>query len=109
MTATASTISSTKWCRTASRNGGRRSRSPSTGDTGRPGFDPGGLGVKLKKGALFLLAMKCAACKGKIETTFLNKALGTVVKDAKGKKHWFCKDCQKDKGKEELLAKKSKS
>jgi len=38
--------------------------------------------------------MKCDICGKKIETTFLNKILGTVVKDAKGKKHNVCKVCQ---------------
>lgn len=47
--------------------------------------------------------MKCAICKEKIEETFLKKLLGTVVKDAKGKKHWVCSACQKGKSKEELL------
>ena len=30
--------------------------------------------------------MKCAVCRNEIETTFLNKIVGTVVKDKKGKK-----------------------
>lgn len=47
--------------------------------------------------------MKCTRCKEKIEETFLNKPLGTVVKDGDGKKHWFCKGCQQGKTKEELL------
>jgi len=38
--------------------------------------------------------MKCEICKNHIETHFLNKILGTVVKDAKGKKHSVCKKCQ---------------
>jgi len=25
---------------------------------------------------------------------YLEKKLGTVVKDTKGKKHWICNDCQ---------------
>jgi hypothetical protein len=40
-------------------------------------------------------AMKCALCSGKIETTFLNKIMGTFVKDAKGKKMTICFECQK--------------
>lgn len=39
--------------------------------------------------------MKCGICKNRIETTFLNKLLGTYVKDAKGKKHTVCFECQK--------------
>jgi len=50
---------------------------------------------------------KCDLCKEKLSTTFLNKVLGTVVKDAKGKKHWICKTCQQGKSKEELLTKLS--
>jgi hypothetical protein len=47
---------------------------------------------------------KCEACAGKVEETFLGKLVGTVVKDAKGKKHTFCAACQRGKGKKELLA-----
>ncbi len=39
--------------------------------------------------------MKCELCKEKIETTFLDKILGTYVKDAKGKKHAVCVHCQR--------------
>jgi len=38
---------------------------------------------------------KCEICKGNIGETFLNKVLGTYVKDEKGKKHLICFDCQK--------------
>ncbi len=48
--------------------------------------------------------MKCALCGKKLEETFLKKPLGTVVKDAKGKQHWICRECQKGKSKDELLA-----
>ena len=49
---------------------------------------------------------KCEVCKGKIEVTFLQKILGTVVKDEKGKKHFVCQNCQKKLGtKEEILNK----
>ena len=48
--------------------------------------------------------MKCENCKEKIEEIFLNKIVGTVIKDEKGKKHYFCSNCQK-LGKEELLKK----
>lgn len=48
--------------------------------------------------------MKCSICKKKIEETFLKKILGTFVKDAKGKKHTICPECQKKhKTKEEIL------
>ena len=40
--------------------------------------------------------MKCEICKNKIVETFLNKPLGTYVKDKKGKKHIVCTDCQKN-------------
>lgn len=39
--------------------------------------------------------MKCERCKAKIATTFLEKAIGTYIKDAKGKKHLICNQCQK--------------
>ena len=48
--------------------------------------------------------MKCEACKSRIETTFLNKLLGTYVKDEKGKKRTICFECQKKfRSKEEIL------
>ncbi|MBW3002117.1 MucR family transcriptional regulator [Candidatus Woesearchaeota archaeon] len=48
--------------------------------------------------------MKCEICKNKIGETFLNKPLGTYVKDEKGKRHIVCFECQKKlKTKEELL------
>ncbi len=49
--------------------------------------------------------MKCEICKEKLEETFLHKPLGTVVKDAKGKKRWVCSACQKGKAKDEILEK----
>ncbi len=48
--------------------------------------------------------MKCEICGKKIGETFLQKILGTYVKDAKGKKHTVCFECQKQfKTKEEIL------
>lgn len=48
--------------------------------------------------------MKCEICKKGINETFLNKAVGTYVKDSKGKKHAVCFECQKRlKTKEEIL------
>lgn len=38
--------------------------------------------------------MKCEICSKKIETTFLKKLIGTIVKDVKGKKHYVCNACQ---------------
>ncbi|MBD3314084.1 hypothetical protein GF345_06590 [Candidatus Woesearchaeota archaeon] len=50
------------------------------------------------------MAKKCDICNTKIESTFLNKLLGTHVKDKKGKKHFICPECQKKYGsKEEML------
>lgn len=40
--------------------------------------------------------MKCSLCKSKVEITFLDKVLGTYVKDAKGKKHVVCVHCQRE-------------
>ncbi|MBD3318519.1 hypothetical protein GF342_01275 [Candidatus Woesearchaeota archaeon] len=39
--------------------------------------------------------MKCEICKSTIGETFLKKILGTYLKDAKGKKHIVCFECQK--------------
>lgn len=39
--------------------------------------------------------MNCEICKNKIKSTFLEKMLGTIVKDEKGKKHSICFECQK--------------
>jgi hypothetical protein len=48
--------------------------------------------------------MKCEACKKNIEQTFLNKIIGTYVKDQKGKLHTICFECQKKfETKEEIL------
>jgi len=38
---------------------------------------------------------KCEICTKKIESTFLEKIIGTYVKDMKGKKHAVCHSCQK--------------
>lgn len=48
--------------------------------------------------------MKCEICKQKIHEIFLNKPIGTVVKDEKGKKHNICNECQrKFSSKQEIL------
>lgn len=50
--------------------------------------------------------MKCEICKSKIDETFLEKPIGTYIKDEKGKKHTICSSCQKKfKTKEEILTK----
>ena len=47
---------------------------------------------------------KCAICKSTLGETFLKKVIGGTVKDAKGKKHIVCNNCQsKFTQKEELL------
>jgi hypothetical protein len=38
---------------------------------------------------------KCSICGRKIEVTFLNKIIGTQIKDKKGKLHAICFECQK--------------
>jgi hypothetical protein len=38
---------------------------------------------------------KCSLCGNRIEVTFLNKIVGTTIKDKKGKKHQVCFECQK--------------
>lgn len=48
--------------------------------------------------------MKCEICKENIEENFLKKIFGTYVKDAKGKKHVICSNCQrKVSSKDEIL------
>lgn len=48
--------------------------------------------------------MKCGVCGKSLATTFLGKVKGTYVKDAKGKQHAVCFECQsKFKDKAELL------
>ena len=41
---------------------------------------------------------KCEICSDKIAQTFLGKLIGTYLKDAKGKKHTVCRNCQKQLG-----------
>ncbi len=50
--------------------------------------------------------MKCEICRKKIEETFLKKIIGTYIKDAKGKKHTVCFECQKKFTKKEDILKK---
>ena len=38
--------------------------------------------------------MKCGICKKAIAMTFLNKLIGTYIKDEKGKQHAVCFECQ---------------
>lgn len=38
--------------------------------------------------------MKCSQCGKKLETTFLNKPVGTAMKK-EGKQLWLCADCQR--------------
>ena len=49
--------------------------------------------------------MKCKVCNNKIEEHFLKKAVGTIIKDEKGKKHNICSECQKKLTKDEILKK----
>jgi len=46
--------------------------------------------------------MDCAICKKKIEKTFLNKIIGSYVKNEKGKKKAICPTCQKAKTIDEI-------
>ena len=41
------------------------------------------------------IAKDCNICGKKVETTFLNKLIGTTMKDKKGKKKAVCSECQK--------------
>jgi hypothetical protein len=48
--------------------------------------------------------MKCDICGKTTAETFLKKIIGSYVKDAKGKMHPVCRECQKKLGnKEEIL------
>lgn len=48
--------------------------------------------------------MKCSICNKSIAVTFLNKIIGTYVKDGQGKLHPACFECQKKfSSKEEIL------
>jgi hypothetical protein len=49
--------------------------------------------------------MKCNICKNTIEKTFLNKPIGTYIKNKNSKKKLICNNCQKSYSKEELLNK----
>jgi uncharacterized protein with PIN domain len=64
-------------------------------------------GEGLKNKHVFMIKMaKCEICNSKIETTFLGKIIGTIVKDKKGKKHAICFACQKiNPDKEAVLSK----
>lgn len=53
-----------------------------------------------------IIMVKCEICKTKLEETFLKKILGTCVKDAKGKKHLVCSQCQKQLGSKQEILKK---
>ena len=46
--------------------------------------------------------VKCDLCGQKVPTTFLNKLLGTVIKDKNGKKKTICSDCQRKYSKEDI-------
>ncbi|NQU98031.1 hypothetical protein HQ533_01055 [Candidatus Woesearchaeota archaeon] len=49
--------------------------------------------------------MKCDFCGKKLETTFLNKIVGTYMKNKKSKRKVVCPKCQKDHTREKLLKK----
>lgn len=51
------------------------------------------------------MANKCAVCSGKVETTFLQKPVGTYLRDEKGKRRLVCSACQARLSVEELKAK----
>jgi len=59
---------------------------------------------QLKNNQNLIVNMKCSVCSKAIETTFLNKILGTYVKNGRGKQHPVCFECQKKfASKEEIL------
>lgn len=38
---------------------------------------------------------KCSICGNKVKETFLDKIIGSYIKDEKGKRHLVCFECQK--------------
>ena len=46
--------------------------------------------------------MKCKLCNKEVQQTFLNKLIGSYVKDSKGKRHPVCQTCQKSKSMEDI-------
>ena len=50
--------------------------------------------------------MKCELCKAGVDTLFLEKVNGSYIKDAKGKKHLICPQCQKKFPKKDDILKK---
>ena len=51
---------------------------------------------------LIFSMVKCDICGTRIDTTFLNKILGTVVRDNDGKKKTVCRNCQIHHNKDDL-------
>ena len=51
---------------------------------------------------------KCSICNNKVNSTFLNKLVGTYVKNKKGKKQVVCFECQKKFNSKEKLLKNIK-
>ncbi len=48
--------------------------------------------------------MKCDICKKTMAETFLKKIIGSYIKNAQGKLHPVCRECQKKLGsKDEIL------
>jgi hypothetical protein len=53
----------------------------------------------INKNVIFDIHMvKCDVCGQKIQTTFLGKLVGTVVKDSNGKQKNVCRNCQSKHG-----------
>lgn len=44
----------------------------------------------------YLIMVKCDICGKKVETTFLGKLVGTIIKNGSGKKKTVCKNCQSE-------------
>ena len=49
--------------------------------------------------------VKCEICGEKVQKTFLNKILGTYMKDSHGKQRVICQNCQKEYDDEKLKEK----
>ncbi len=49
--------------------------------------------------------MKCEICGRKIEENFLNKLIGSYIRDVKGKRRAVCSDCQRKESVEDIRKK----
>ena len=53
------------------------------------------INIFINENIIHQVMVKCSICNQKIQTTFLNKIVGTIVKK-EGKPKHVCSDCQKE-------------